>query len=218
MPRKMSFQMPLTVVGLSTGPITCWDATGFPNAAETCGELSELRDVIEKRLYVVDQCRKQIAGDYATGHLDLGMELDFEGGSLSFWSKPTTRIPKGVNIAECMTAELKGMSLGELGPKFARYHFALTVAFGRPGDAVAAVNPKASLKRGDVTPEQIEQGRIVAVIRDRVRVRKAPIDGEILGKISSGNRVLLIEESDGWCHVKTPRGNIGWMVCWALAL
>ena len=69
-----------------------------------------------------------------------------------------------------------------------------------------------------VSPEMIEQGRIVAVIKDRVRVRKSPIDGEILGLISSGNRVLLVEEVDGWCHVKTRRGNEGWMVCWALAL
>ena len=56
------------------------------------------------------------------------------------------------------------------------------------------------------------------VTRDRVRVRLTPVDGHMLGKISSGSRVFLLEQKDDWCRVRTGRGNVGWMVCWALDL
>jgi uncharacterized protein YgiM (DUF1202 family) len=58
----------------------------------------------------------------------------------------------------------------------------------------------------------------VPVVRSRVRVRKAPVDGEIIGFISAPQKVRLIDREGEWCLVKTKRGNVGWMVCWGLGL
>ncbi len=190
----------------------CFDATGFPRDNARCGTLSNLTETLTERLYVAEKCRAATLGEHPGGLLELGMELDFQRGSLSFWSTPNSRIPKTDELVSCLNTELEGFPLKDLAPRFARYHLLLALRFGRPG-ATSAVST------GTVSPSEpvdMNQGRIVSVIKDRVRVRKKPIDGEIMGKISSGNRVLLLAEAEGWCYVKTPRGNVGWMVCWAL--
>jgi uncharacterized protein YgiM (DUF1202 family) len=73
-------------------------------------------------------------------------------------------------------------------------------------------------KQLDNLDDLVAKGRIVNVARTHMLVRKKPVDGEILGKISSPSRVTLIERNGDWCRVFTARKNIGWMACWGLDL
>jgi uncharacterized protein YgiM (DUF1202 family) len=81
--------------------------------------------------------------------------------------------------------------------------------FGNTTKKTAVPGTKVALKG---------KGRLVDVIKDRVRVRKKAVDGEIIGKISSGNQVRLIGKKGAWCNVVTPNNNEGWMICNALSL
>lgn len=42
------------------------------------------------------------------------------------------------------------------------------------------------------------------------RVRKAPVDGDVLGKLSNGAAITLIGETDGWYHINY-KGHIGYV-------
>ncbi|MDJ0766548.1 MAG: SH3 domain-containing protein [Myxococcota bacterium] len=208
-PSRVSMAHPITCT-------RCWDSTGLEYIGNQCGQLLGFEKVIRDRLYVVENCASKVLSTGGSGELDLGIEIDFSTKRIGFWSEPSSEVAGASDIAACLKIEMGGLPMDAIHPKLIRYQLAMSVTLKR----TATAKPAAPIVV-DVPPvnsEKLAQGRIVAVVRDRVRVRKKPVDGEILGKISSGNRVLLIDQREDWCQVKTPRGNVGWMVCWGLAL
>jgi hypothetical protein len=98
-----------------------------------------------------------------------------------------------------------------------RYRLRLDITFGRERRLVTQVASVDTTAREE-TKKALANAKTVKVVKTRVRVRKAPVDGEIIGFVSTPAAVSLIEQKGDWCLVKTKRENIGWMVCWALAL
>ncbi|MCP4600975.1 MAG: SH3 domain-containing protein [Proteobacteria bacterium] len=199
------------------GEITCnkcWDKSGLQYSQSECDTLDEFTRRLSKRLYIVDRCQKEAVGDNALGLLHLGLEIDFGDSTLGFWNDPSSEIRGSVKTAACLNSELKGFPLKGLSPQYVRYQLSLYVRFDKPGAVQTIAEHRAEDNAEEL--ERLGRGKRVEVIRDRVRVRKRPINGEILGMINSGNRVILLDHQEGWCRVVTPRGNMGWMICWAL--
>ncbi len=189
--------------------LKCWNSDGKELAGEQCDRLRILEKRMSTRLYVVDECRKQKAGD-AGGKLSLACEVDFDNTTISFWSGPSSEIENAAQIGTCVRDELQGLPLHGVDHDQARYRMFFTVLFGKPAQ-------KAE-KREEEIADKYGKGRMVDVTKDHVRVRRSPVDGAVIGKISSGNQVRLLEQEEGWCQVITPNKNKGWMICSALDL
>lgn len=189
--------------------LKCWDSDGKELAGEQCDPLRILEKRMSTRLYVVDECRKEKAGD-ADGKLSLACEIDFDNTTISFWSGPSSEIENASQIGTCVRDKLEGLPLHGVDHEQTRYRLFFTVLFGEPAQ-------KAEKREEDIA-EKYGKGRMVGVIKDHVRVRRDPVDGSIIGKISSGNQVRLLGQKEGWCQVITPNKNEGWMICSALEL
>jgi len=190
-------------VALDGAPLyfKCWAADGTLHRRRECGRLELFERRFTTRLYVVDRCKRKVAGADATGKLSLGIALDFADGSIGYWSGPSTEIPGGQQIATCLRDELAGLPLYGIKSKMERYRLFQTVIFG-----IAEVTGRSRPLAGDVE-----------VTMDRVRVREQPVDGRIIGRLRAGSRVTLLEKKHGWCRIVTPASRVGWLTCEALA-
>ena len=193
----------------------CWDSTGIQYPASKCDALDDFFQRFNRQLQVVDSCRLREAGENTFGTLNLGAEIDLVSKKLSLWNNPSSDMRGAVDVARCLANQLSGLSVSERDARFARYQLSFSIRFARATVSPAKIYGVSHSKK---IADLIAKGRSVSVIKDRVRVRTKPIDGAIIGRISSGNNVILLEQKDGWCSVETPRHNIGWMICWALEL
>ncbi len=183
--------------------LKCWDASGSELPGESCDKLSVFEKRVSTRLYVVDKCKKAHAGDSAKGKLSLGVEVDFTKRALSYWNGASSDLPSAASVAKCLRTELAGLPIDGFDHKYEKYRVFFTVMFGEA--------------QGTVTKPPPGQGKIKTVVMDRVRVRKTPVTGDVIGHISSGNKVRLLDKKDDWCHIITPNNNEGWMTCEALS-
>ncbi len=188
--------------------LKCWDSNGSEIAGASCDHLNLLEKRFSTRVYVVDKCKQKYTPSGAVGKLSLGMEVDFDKRSLNFWSGASSDLDSAQKVATCLREELAGLPINGVEHKNNRYRIFFTVKFG-DSEGKPAKAPAAGKK--------LTKGKIVKVIKDRVRVRKEPVDGAIIGKISSGNQVKLIKKKGEWCNIVTPNNNEGWMTCEALS-
>lgn len=193
--------------------LKCWDKDGAERPGADCDELEIFEKRLASRLYVVDECRREHAGVDSVGKLSLGVEVDVAGQGMTAWSGASTTLPRGKEVSTCVRERLAGLPLDGLDNDFERYRIFFTIHFGGQGDSGAAPSAEAPSKGA----KELERGKTVEVIWDNVRVRKEPVSGAEIGKISSGNKVKLLDKKDGWCKVMTPNNNVGWMTCEALS-
>ncbi len=191
--------------------LKCWDSAGTEHPGSACDRLRVLEKRFSTRLYVVDRCKQKYA-PRAEGKLSLGLEVDFDKRALSYWNGASSDLDGASKVATCLRTELAGLPIHSVDHKHARYRIFFTVLFGKAAEKASG---KATTAATSKPPAG--KGKLVNVVKDRVRVRRAPVDGDIIGKISSGNQVRLIEKKAGWCHVITPNKNEGWMTCDALS-
>jgi len=192
--------------------LKCWDADGVEHPGKECDPLDVLEKRFATRLYVVDKCRRDKAGDSAEGKLSVAMEVDFQQMSISFWSGASSDIKNAAGIGTCLRTSMTGLPIHGVDHKNARYRVFFTVLFG------GAAAKKEKQEAAKAVKFAAGKGKLVDVTKDRVNVRQTPKDGEVIGKISTGNQVRLLEQKAGWCHVVTPNDNDGWMICDALDL
>ena len=190
--------------------LKCWGADGIEHTGADCDRLTILEKRFSTRLYLVDKCREQNAGKDSHGKLSVAGEVDFSKMKISFWNGASSSINKSSEIGSCMRESLSGLPIHGIDHKFARYRLFFTVLFGDVAQKKEADEAKKAAKY------VAGKGQLVDVVKDRVRVRSAPVDGDIIGKISSGNQVRLIKKKGGWCNIITPNKNEGWMICDAL--
>jgi hypothetical protein len=200
-------------------PIKCWDDRGFEFGAEECDEPGQLAKFATLRLADWEQCRTEVSSEANLGSITVFAEADFVRNRFSIWPGTTSTIRSADRIAECVTSRWHSFPLSALSHRYNRYRMKGAVRFDavRRNQSVAA----ASLVTPGKTDELLKaaaSAQEVTVARDRVRVRKSPVDGEIIGFISTGQKVKLIQVTDDWCLIKTGKGNIGWMICWGLDL
>jgi hypothetical protein len=194
--------------------LKCWDSSGAEVAGSACDRLTVLEKRFSTRLYVVDKCKQQHAGEKSEGKLSLGVEVNFDEPSISYWNGASSDIDGAAKIATCLRDELAGLPIHSMDHKHSRYRLFFTVIFGKGAAKAAAPTKPAPEQPSDKPPSK---GKTVDVIKDQVRVRKTPVDGDIIGKISSGNQVRLVGQKQGWCEIITPNNNRGWMICDALS-
>ena len=208
--------------------LKCWDKTGIESDGDKCDRLLKLENRFTERLYVVNQCKDNAAGEGAKGKLIVACEVNFDTGSISFWNGAASDVRNASDIGDCLRSDLAGLPVGAIDHEYSRYRVYFTVEFGaEAAPAVAAADNAASgAVEGSATMSFSEgpsapppgAGKMVDVIKDRVRVRKAPVNGDPIGKISTGNKVRLLKQQNGWCNIVTPNDNEGWMICNALKL
>jgi len=192
----------------------CWDDGGLQHPGTDCAELGDFRERLYERLYVALECAQNGSENSISRVVYAGLELDFTQEKISFWPTDQSDESGTRDFFNCLNKRFEGFPFRGLTPKFDRYHlsFALgidtakTVAMGRV-EHYALVEKK-----------QGDEGLKVRVSRDRVRLRAKPVDGEIMGFVSTGQTVRMIGSHEGWCLVQTERRTRGWMVCWGLAL
>ncbi len=189
----------------------CWTPEGDLVPGERCDRLRVFEKRLENRLYVIDRCRKEHLGDDAHGLLSLGAEIDWSGPAVSFWAGPSSTLPNIRAIAACLRDELAGIPLREIDHRHGKYRLFFSVNI---------LDQKKVLHKFAQEDPKIDAGKKkqVEVILDRVNVRQEPVDGPSIGKINTGNLVMLLGRQKDWCHVLTPEGNKGWMICEALDL
>lgn len=189
----------------------CWTSEGELIPGEQCDRLRVFEKRLENRLYIIDRCRKDHLGEDALGLLSLGAEIDWSGPSVSFWAGPSSTLPNIRAIAACLRDELAGIPLYEIDHKYEKYRLFFSVNIldqEKMLHQLAEEDPKVNARKN----------KQVKVNLDRVNVREEPVDGPSIGKINAGNLVILLGRKNDWCHVLTPGGNKGWMICEALDL
>ena len=184
----------------------CWDSSGTTHRDPDCDTLEIFEKRFESRLYIVDRCKRQHAGETTEGILSLGVQVDFNENSVSFWSGPSSELENAKLIGTCVRRELFGLPILGIEHKFVKYRIFFTVEFKDPERVQKEIN---KLKR---------RGRTVDVKMDHVRVRRLPEDGFVIGKIGSDSQVIFVKKKGDWCHVVTPNDNEGWIICDALGL
>jgi hypothetical protein len=202
--------------------LKCWDKSGTAIPGASCDKLSVLEKRVATRVYVVDRCKKKHAGDKAQGKLSLGVEVDFDKASVNYWNGPSSTLENAAKVATCLRTELNGLPIRGAAHKYSKYRMFFTVLFG---DAKAIAKEKAAADKAALStkdekndaPKNATKGKPVKVLKDNVRVRKTPNDGEVIGKIGKDNEVRLLEKKGEWCKVLTPNNNEGWMICEALS-
>ena len=204
-------------------PIKCWDSRGFEQDVASCDPLHALARRAEVNLALLEACRTEILGAGAMGTLALYAEADFIRNRMTFWPGIASTLRHADRVADCLTERWREPRFSELPHRFERYRLKASVRFegayhAAPSSSSSATPAVITASQAERLENAVENAREVAVARDRVRVRKAPVDGEIIGFISTGRRVKLLQVTDEWCLVKTKRGNVGWMVCWGLDL
>lgn len=187
--------------------LKCWDRSGTELPGTSCDRLKILEKRFSTRLYVVHKCKEQSAGAKAEGKLNLGMEVDFVAMSIRFWNGASSDLPEGGKVATCLRDELAGLPLSSINHEYDKYRIFFTVLFGTGAGEAPRTKEVAAKK----------DGKLLKVVKDRVRVRKTPLDGDVIGTISTGNQVERLEKKGDWCRVLTPNGNEGWMICDALS-
>lgn len=184
----------------------CWDAEGNRQVGRSCDSLKVLEKRFRNRLHVVDSCKRRYLDGETEGILSLGVQVDFSNRDFRAWSAPSSDLPEAEQIGRCIRRELKGFPLHRIDHEYERYRLFFTVEFKNPRQVVRRLE---KLKR---------RSREVHVSKDRVRVRMAPEDGYVIGKVSREQRVRLLEKRDEWCRVLIPDRYQGWMICEALVL
>ena len=184
----------------------CWDADGQERRDAACGELEVLEKRFSSRLYVVDKCARQFAGDTPEGILSLGGNIDFPKHDISFWAGPSSDLQGARQIGSCVRRGLAGLPLYDMNQKYDKYRVFFTVTFDDPEKLAKKIK---KMRR---------RGRPVKVVKDHVRIRREPLTGFVFGKLGSDTEVTLIRRQDDWCHVITPNDNPGWMICDALEI
>jgi len=192
--------------------LKCWDAAGVERKGADCDKLDVFEKRFSTRLYVVDKCRVEAASANAEGKLSVAAEVDFQATKVSFWNAPSSDLPNAAQVGSCLRGALSGLPIQGIEHKYARYRVFFTVLFGKTAAKKVTEVPKP------VDGPPAGKGKLVEVKKDNVRVRKTPVDGEIIGKISQGNQVRLLKQKEDWCQVVTPSGSEGWMICDALGL
>lgn len=195
--------------------LKCWDDAGSEVPGTSCDKLRVLEKRFSTRLYVVDKCKQQHAGAKAEGKLSLGLEVDFDQNSLSFWNGASSDLENAAKVATCLRTELAGLPMHSVDHKYSRYRLFFTVVFGKV-DALSDSPSKKEASSGGADKPAVK-GKTRKVMMDRVRVRQTPVDGDVIGKISTGNQVTLVGRKGEWCEVITPNENRGWMICEALS-
>lgn len=198
-------------------PIKCWDQRGFEYRAAECDTLGELALLAEHHLDMIESCRTETTNAGNTGRFALFAEADFVRNRFSIWPGTASTLRDADKIADCVTDRWRALPFTSVSHRFSRYRMKGVVQFEGvrlPSSSPIAITPSRSVELEKAAADAKE----VTVSRDRVRVRKSPVSGEIIGFISTGQRVKLIEVTDEWCLIKTKRGNLGWMICWGLDL
>lgn len=196
--------------------LKCWDAAGVEIPGTSCDRLEVLEKRFSTRLYAVAKCKVDAVGEKAEGKLSVGMEADFDAKSVRFWIGASSTFENTGKIAGCLRDSLAGLPIDEIPHKQNRYRLFHTVLFGK--QAKRAVADKPQQPDAQAQPKAPKgKGKVAKVIKDHVRVRRTPQDGEIIGKIGKDNEVRVLEKKQGWCHVVTPNGKEGWMICDSLA-
>ncbi len=198
--------------------LKCWDANDSETPGESCDHLTVLEKRMATRLYVIDRCKQEHAGEKAEGKLSLGVEVDFAKGSISFWNGPSSTLENAAKVATCLRTELNGLPITGVEHKVSRYRLFFTVLFGAAKKDGSASKSAATGGAADDVPTQTPPvGKTATVVMDQVRVRKAPVDGDIIGKMGKDNQVKLLGKKGEWCRVLTPNNHEGWMICEALS-
>jgi len=198
--------------------LKCWDDGGVEHKGAECDRLGVFEKRFATRLYVVDKCRVDAASAAAEGKLSVAAEVDFAASKVSFWNAPSSDIQNAAQIGSCLRGALTGLPIQGIEHKFARYRVFFTVLFGKQAAKKASAAEPAKTETAQGAKPPAGKGKLVEVKKDKVRVRKTPVDGEVIGKIGQGNQVRLLKQKDGWCQIVTPSGNEGWMICDALGL
>jgi hypothetical protein len=204
-------------IGDGVRSVKCWDSKGFEHDGESCDILGDFQKQVVSRLYIADTCRKEILGPLHTGVLSMAMEVDFVTNAVSVWEGSGSTLRQSQKVADCFAETLKNITPDRSMHRQSRYRLQLDITFGRERRLVTQVASVDTTAREEMK-KALSNAKTVKVVKTRVRLRKAPVDGEIVGFVSTPAAVSLIEQKGDWCLVKTKRGNIGWMVCWALAL
>jgi hypothetical protein len=190
----------------------CWDKSGLEHDSSQCDELADIQKLFDDRLYIVRKCIDEESSSDAYGKLSVAAEIDFDHSSISFWNGASSEISKADEVIKCLRDKLSGFPLNKIDHDFSRYRIFFTLKAGTEketsnGENTVQISDKPADDRG---------GEIVPVIKDKVRVRKSPVTGEIIGKISSPNKVSLLKQDGEWCNIITPNNNTGWIICDAL--
>lgn len=210
----ISLDKPLT-------PLRCWDARGFEYKADKCDSLYALNQLLKSKLNLFTACRDALKDNQTSGRITFFAEVDFLRNATSFWRENTTGAQNRGEILSCVSEQFASISLKNLPHRHSRYRLTGQVRFEGSRQTTlgtAAGKTRTTSKAAIAKLEKaLAAATEVEVTKERVRVRKSPVDGEIIGFISYPAKVKLVEKSDDWCLIKTKRDNVGWIVCWGLA-
>ena len=196
---------------------TCWDASGLQQEGLACGDLEEFVNRLSDHLYLALDCAREGAEGEVSGTVQAGLELDWASQKLHFWQKEQTNLPQSQEFFTCLNKKFLAFPLSGLTPAFHRYHLSFSLAIDTAKKEIKQVG-RPIAEYAYLQKANPVESRSVTVQKDRVRLREKPVDGAILGFLSTGESVQMIGSQEGWCLVQTRRGTKGWMVCWGLAL
>lgn len=168
----------------------CRDAKG--KAVDKCDEIA-LDPLFVPRLKDLSKCPSAIG---LTGKVQIGFDLDFKHKTIKV-QRAKAKLPRTTidGLTKCAEKDLSGISLDDLTHEQQRYTAAYTVDLG---PEKAAEPPKEQPK----PDEPAGDPKSAEVVWRSTQVRDAPKTGKVVGKLTKGAKVKMLDQKDGWFRVE----------------
>lgn len=174
----------------------CWnEGEEEPLSEENCDVMRPLERTVASEMGTLVACFERLDRPTATGELSLAVDVDFAGAEDSdeamvrFWSGGSTDLEGAEEIVACMRGRLERLSVRGISHQRERYTIFFPLDFAE--------------RRGE--------GKPVALVLDRVRLRTEPVDGDIIARLNQGEPLIVHELRDEWARITTVDGREGWV-------
>lgn len=213
-PRGPSNETTVVVSAVEIGK--CRDLKG--KTPDKCDEPA-LDPLFVPRLKELAKCPSGIG---LLGKVQVGFDLDFKHKTIKV-QRAKGKLPRTTidGITKCAERGLAGVSLDDLTHEQNRYSASYTLSFYPPGKSpekdgeTAAPAPDKDKDK----PAETADTKSAEVQWKSTQVRDAPKTGTVVGKLTKGAKVTLLDQKDGWYHIEfgDPKRQ-GWVFREALGL
>lgn len=158
------------------------------------------------------------------GKVQVGFDLDFKHKTIKV-QRAKGKLPRTTidGITKCAERGLAGVSLDDLTHEQNRYSASYTLSFYPPGKSPEkdgeTTAPAPDKDKDKDKPAEAGDAKSAEVQWKSTQVRDAPKTGTVVGKLTKGAKVTLLDQKDGWYHIEfgDPKRQ-GWVFREALGL
>ncbi len=196
----------MEAVTVARGVISeCRDRSGDAIAGTSC-DAPDFDALVQPALASLARCS---GASGVSAHLTINLEADFVHHSLRApRTQPRPTSLPGASfrtLLGCAEAALKGVSIDALGHQHSRY----SVTYGLTLTSPAAMSAPGASASPAASATETSMGSAV-VVWNSCLVRESPKTGAVVGKVTKGDKLTLLEQQADWYRVRAGATS-GWV-------